>query len=133
MFTIEQIKSAHAKVRSGADFPAYIQDLVQLGVTAYETFVADGHTVYFGKNNFSETSPAKYATLTIEAECNATQFKKELKEHQKGKSDYPTFCNQCAAAGVEKWVVDIHKMTCTYFDKTGNEVLLENIPAAKAL
>lgn len=33
MFTVEQIKTAHSKVKSGADFPAYIQDIKKLGVT----------------------------------------------------------------------------------------------------
>lgn len=32
MFTIQQIKDAHSKVKSGADFPAYIQDIKKLGV-----------------------------------------------------------------------------------------------------
>ncbi|MGB4398918.1 MAG: DUF1398 family protein [Daejeonella sp.] len=36
MFTAEQIKAAHSKVKSGADFPAYIQDIKALGVTGYE-------------------------------------------------------------------------------------------------
>jgi hypothetical protein len=35
MFTIEQIKQAHVKVKSGADFPAYIKYLKQLGVRYY--------------------------------------------------------------------------------------------------
>mgnify|MGYP006180113757 CR=1 FL=1 len=52
MFTIEQIKTAHSKVKSGADFPSYIQDLKQLGVTSYDSYVSDGHTNYFGKNDF---------------------------------------------------------------------------------
>jgi hypothetical protein len=33
MFAVEQIKTAHSKVKSGADFPAYIQDIKKLGVT----------------------------------------------------------------------------------------------------
>jgi hypothetical protein len=32
MFTLEQIKQAHDKVQTGADFPNYIQDLINLGV-----------------------------------------------------------------------------------------------------
>ena len=32
MFTVNQIKEAHSKVKSGADFPAYIQDIKKLGV-----------------------------------------------------------------------------------------------------
>ena len=51
-FTLEEVKAAHSKVKSGADFPNYIQEIIQLGVEAYDVFVADGHAVYFGKNNF---------------------------------------------------------------------------------
>jgi hypothetical protein len=32
MFTLEQIKKAHDKVQTGADFPIYIQELIDLGV-----------------------------------------------------------------------------------------------------
>ena len=32
MFTVEQIKAAHSKVKSGADFPAYIQEIKALGL-----------------------------------------------------------------------------------------------------
>ena len=38
MFTIAQIKEAHSRVKSGADFPTYIQDLIELGVKGYDTF-----------------------------------------------------------------------------------------------
>ena len=41
MFTLEQIKSAHSKVKSGADFPNYVQDIIKLGVIFYETHVSD--------------------------------------------------------------------------------------------
>lgn len=43
MFTLDQIREAHAKVKSGADFPHYIQDLIVLGVQKYDIFVHDGH------------------------------------------------------------------------------------------
>ena len=36
MFTVEQIQEAHSKVKSGADFPKYIQDIKKLGVDAFE-------------------------------------------------------------------------------------------------
>ncbi|MEQ9467045.1 MAG: DUF1398 family protein [Ekhidna sp.] len=65
MFTVEQIKAAHSKVKSGADFPSYIQDIKSLGVTFYETFVTDGHTIYYGTNGYKTTSSAKYEALTI--------------------------------------------------------------------
>jgi uncharacterized protein YbcV (DUF1398 family) len=128
MFTIEQLKAAHSKVRSGADFPQYVQDLIKLGVTEYQTFVRDGHTVFLGKDGCKLQSEAKYAVLEVADKSDRYQFQKDLKEHQQGKSDYPAFCLQSAASGVEKWVVNMAKMTCTYYDKTGNEMLVEEIP-----
>lgn len=128
MFTVEQIKAAHSKVKSGAEFPAYIQDIKKLGVTFYEIFVTDGHADYYGTNEYKTTSDAKYATLAIANAVNAEQFKKDLKEHQQGKTDYPTFIKMCATFGIEKWAVCMDKMTCTYYDKAGNEILVEQIP-----
>jgi|SRR6185437_13150247 len=127
MFTIEQIKEAHSKVKSGADFPAYIRDLKKLGVTFYETFVTDGHTGYYGANKFNANSPAKYESLAIADIPNAEQFKADLKAHQQGKTDYLTFIGMCARFGIEKWEVCMDKMTCTYFDKAGNEMVVEQI------
>lgn len=128
MFTIEQIKAAHSKVKSGADFPNYVQDLILLGVTSYETYVVDGHTDYFGKNNYQVSSSPRYTPLTVAAQSNAEQFKSNLKAHQQGNTDYPAFCKDCAKSGVEKCIVSMDKMTCTYYDTTGNELLKEVIP-----
>ena len=128
MFTIDQIQAAHSKVKSGADFPAYVQDLIQLGVSGYETYVSDGHTVYYGKNPFSIRSGAKYEALLIAGQSNKAQFLKDLNAHQQGKTSFPVFCNDCAKSGIEKWIVDMNKMTCTYYDKAGEEMLVETIP-----
>ena len=128
MFTIDQIKSVHSKVKSGADFPNYVQDLIKLGVASYQTFVADGHTLYFGKDNFKVQSAPKYATLIVADTSDKIQFINDLKNHQKGNTNYPTFCDDSRKSGVEKWIVDTTKMTCVYYDKSGNEMLVENIP-----
>ena len=129
MFTLERIKAAHSKVKSGADFPAYVQELIVLGVINYETYVADGHTDYFGKNGFTISSDKKYQPLHITDDVDAVQFEKKLKAHQQGKTDYLTFCSDCAQSGVEKWKVDMKAMTCIYYDKAGNKMLAEAIPA----
>lgn len=128
MFSLEEIKNAHSKVKSGADFPIYIQDLKKLGITQYSTFVSDGHTEFLGQNNYHITSEGNYKTLDIHEVANSQQFKDALKAHQEGKTDYPTFCKDCAHAGIKKWTVSILQRTCIYFDKSENKVLLENIP-----
>lgn len=128
MFSVEQIKAAHSKVKSGADFPVYFQDIKKLGVTYYETFISDGHTNYYGANDYKTTSPAMYEPLNIVGHCNKVQFEADLKEHQQGKTDYSTFIKISANLGVEKWEVCMEKKTCTYYDKAGNEILVEEIP-----
>ena len=128
MFTILQIKEAHSNVKSGADFPKYVQDLIELGVKRYESFVSDGHKLYYGSDDYRAQSDAKYPSFVIAEQSNKTQFQKDLKEHQQGKTDYLTFCRISAECGVEKWVVDMSKLTCTYYDILGNELLVERIP-----
>ncbi len=128
MFTVEQIKAAHSKMKSAADFAAYIKEIKQLGVTCYETFVADGHTDFFGAGDYKTSSTARYDVLIIAETSNTEQFKSDLVTHQQGKTDYHTFCNDCAKSGIEKWVVLMDKMTCSYYDKAGNKILVEIVP-----
>lgn len=128
MFTLEQIKAAHSQVKSGADFPAYVQALIALGVKRYEVFVADGRAQYFGADGYTIESAAKYGALSVASASDAEKFALCLKRHQAGETDYPTFCQDAAMTGVEKWRVDTEAMTCTYFDRTGTELLVETIP-----
>ena len=97
MFTVEQIKEAHSRVKSGADFPAYIREIKALGVTFYETYVSDGHTDYYGLHDYQAAAPAKYETMAIADTCKPGDFKKGLKEHQQGQTDYLTFIRHSAA------------------------------------
>lgn len=127
MFSVQQIEDAHEKVKSGADFPKYIQAIKELGVLAFETWVRDSHTVYIGNNGFQTKSSSKYENLQISTQVNLEQFKNYLKIHQKGQTDYYTFCTHCAETGIEKWIVDLSEMTCTYYDQSKNAVLIETI------
>lgn len=128
MFTIEQIEKAHSNVETGADFPKYIQEIKMMGVTAFETYVSDSHTIYFGNNNFKTVSKPQYSNLIIADKSNAKQFSHYLKIHQQGETDYYTFCKHCSETGIEKWFVCLEDMTCTYYGKAGNKILIEKIP-----
>ena len=128
MFTIAQIDTAHDKIKSGAGFPSYIKEIKQLGVVAFETLVKDSCTNYFGADDFITSSLPKYADLAIVDNVDNEKFAAYLKIHQQGETDYYTFCTHCAETGVEKWIVLLDKMTCTYFDKEGKKVLEEKIP-----
>ena len=107
MFTVEQIKKAHSNVKTGADFPNYIQDLIQLGVLRFETFVFDSHSDYYGADGFKTSSEGKYEAIAISDDLNIETFKKKLKEHQQGKTDYMGFIESCAKNGIFKWIMDL--------------------------
>ena len=124
MFTLSDISDAHARVKSGADFPQYARDLIAMWVTAYDTYVSDGHAVYLG-NPDPITSPTKYDTLTVANTMNQEKFIERLKLHQSGGTDYMTFCQDCASNGIEKWTLDMSAHTCTYYDTSGNAVYTE--------
>ncbi|MBK7094744.1 MAG: DUF1398 family protein [Saprospiraceae bacterium] len=128
MFTIEQIESAHRKKDLEQNFPKYIQEIKEIGVIAFETWVIDSHTNYFGQNDFQTNSKPKYGEMTIANQSDKEKFNQYLKMHQKGETDYFTFCKHCAETGIEKWTVNLDKMTCTYYDIAGNEILVEIIP-----
>ena len=127
-FTVAQIEQEHKKVKTGADFPQYIQDIKKLGVEEFVTYVADSHTVYFGDDGYQVTSDAQYEPLTIASVSNKEQFTEYLRNHQEGKTDYFTFCRHCAETGIDRWVVDLSLMTCTYYDQKHQQILTEWIP-----
>jgi uncharacterized protein YbcV (DUF1398 family) len=128
MFTIEQINAAHARVKNGADFPAYVKELIQLGVICYDIYVSDGHSVYFGESGYHTVSTGNYDVLTVAVISDVKAFKRKLEKHQQGRTDYMTFCEDAAKTGVEKWTVDMKNMTCSYFDNAGNILAVEKIP-----
>nr|WP_315033938.1 DUF1398 family protein [uncultured Chryseobacterium sp.] len=126
-FTIEAIKAEHQKVKSGADFPQYVQDVKRLGVSHYITYVSDGNTVYFDPENKSVETGSKYSPLKISGHLNPDYFKTRLKLHQQGGTDYTTFCNDCAESGVKGWKMDLNTMKCTYFNENNKTILVEQI------
>ena len=128
MFSIDQIKAAHAKVKTGADFPNYIQDIINLGVKGYDTIVTDGRVSYYGENDFEVSTEKKYDAIAVAAVANKERFIEYLVMHQDGQTDYPSFCKHAAICGIAKWRVDIIEMTCTYYDTANNPILIEKIP-----
>ncbi|QDW25370.1 DUF1398 domain-containing protein [Pedobacter sp. KBS0701] len=128
MFTIENIRAAESKIKTGADFPQFIKEIKELGVRRNDVYVSNGLSIYFDdEDNAQQVSPDEYPTLVINEESSAGKLEHALKVHQQGETDYITFCKQAADAGVEKWVTDLEEMTCTYLDTEGNELIKEKI------
>lgn len=128
MFTEQQLKAAHSKVKSGADFPAYVNEIKGLGLLRYEFWVDNGRTIYYGNNNHVVSTESRYLQQDISSQSSVDELKHIIAIHQQGQTDFLTFCRQVADAGVEKWVIDTLLMTCTYYDLSGNEMVAEPIP-----
>jgi uncharacterized protein YbcV (DUF1398 family) len=128
MFTAKQIRDEHNRVKTGADYPRYIQTLKAMGITHYEFGVANSLNTYFG-NQHQVTDEPKYEHLFIADKSSKDALSHAIAIHQQGQTDFQTFCQMAAAAGVGKWVADLSKMVVLYLDKKGIPLLAEPIPA----
>jgi uncharacterized protein YbcV (DUF1398 family) len=131
MFTLNDIQDSHSKLKSGTDFPAYVQSLIHLGVTGFDVYVEDRHAEYYGKNKFSIKEEGKYPSFDVAVKVDGERFRNILKLHQTGRTNYVTFCEQLAKVGIEKWTLNVKKLTCTYYDAQGNEMLVEPVTLPK--
>ena len=127
MFSLEEIKDAHSKVKSGADFPKYVHYLKKMEMSHYDFFVADGHAKYVHNNGEFIESPAIYEDKAISSTSDATLLKHIIKIHQNGETDFMTFCQQSADAGVVLWRTDVTPMHAIYHKKKNKEKKIKEI------
>ena len=128
MFTVEQVMAARAKIRSSDDFPIFIQEFVDLGITRFDSFPADGHSEYFGTDGFRLATKPAYPSLPVADTPDKEQFAVDLDLYQKGEMTYPIFCEQCTSSGIYKWIVEFDLMTCTYYGSRGEVVYVHSVP-----
>ncbi len=130
MFTEQMITEAHAKMKSGADYPAYVAELKAMGIIRYDFMADTGMNVYYGNDQRVEVAP-KYASLPVADVASPAKLRHTIEIHQQGQTDFMTFCLQATASGVQKWVSDLEEMAVIYMDKGGNEILREPIPTGE--
>lgn len=127
-FTLATIHEAH-KLYTGPEFPKLIRVFKAMGMVTNIYNLESG--VVFYQNKTGESLKEKVIEahkVNIKSDYPAAFT--ALKRNQSGESDFPTFCKEVAAAGICKWVSDLEKMTCTYYDKQENAVIEESIPSA---
>lgn len=126
-FTIEQINDLHQKLGTMTDFLNYAKALKLLGVKKYDSYLADGHSRYFGADGYCVESDPVHEKLTISENSDNESFLRHLSLHGERKTDYMTMSRGLAESGIEKWTVDTHAATISYYDKKGNLLLAEPI------
>ena len=127
MFTIEHINDLHDRLGNLETFPQYVRAVNSLGVETYDSYLTDGHSEYFGSDGCAIKSPAVHEKRTIASTSNREQYLEYLNLHNEHKTSYLEMSKRLAESGIEKWTVDANKMTVTFYDKAGNEMLIEAI------
>jgi uncharacterized protein YbcV (DUF1398 family) len=127
MFTLEQINDIHDRLGNAATLSQYLKALKDIGVDKYDSLITDGHSEYFGEGSHKVVSPPVHEKLSIAKTSNRESLLKHLDLHNQGKTNYLEMSKGLADSGIEKWTFDTNKMTITYYDKGGNEILIEAI------
>jgi uncharacterized protein YbcV (DUF1398 family) len=127
MFTIQQINDLHARLGSAKTFVEYVRELNALGVERYDSYLTDGHSEYFGQDGHMITSPPVHEPLLIAGSGQREAALEHLRRHASSKTSYLEMSRSLAQSGVEKWTVDTGRMTMTFYDKAGTEMLVEEI------
>ena len=96
-FTLEQINQAQKN--NNYNFPKLIEEFKKIGVDYFITSVKDGNTDYFDAEN-DVFSTDGHQDFLVSDNVNKEIFAKRLKLHQNGKTDFQTFCQDCAENGV---------------------------------
>jgi uncharacterized protein YbcV (DUF1398 family) len=127
MFTIEQINDAHDRLGSAKTFPEYVRALKALGVERGDSYLSDGHSEYFGHGGHKVVSPPVHEVLVVAETGQREAFLQHLGRHERRETTYLEMSRGLAQSGIEKWTVDTGRMTMTFYDKAGTEMLVEQI------
>jgi uncharacterized protein YbcV (DUF1398 family) len=127
MFTIDQINDLHARLGSARTLPEYVRVLKGLGVERYDSYVADGHSEYFGQGGHRVVSPPVHEVLPVAETGQREAFLQHLRRHERRETTCLEMCRGLAQSGMEKWTVDTGRMTMTFQDKAGKEMLVEQV------
>jgi uncharacterized protein YbcV (DUF1398 family) len=127
MFTLEQINEIHKNSGKRTSLPEYLRALHEIGIVRYDSFIMDGHSEYYGANDEKLVSPPVHEVFTIADISNLEALHIHLKLHEQGETDYFQMSEGLADSGIEKWTFDTEQMTIAYYDKAGNELLVEEV------
>ncbi len=105
----------------------YARTLHAIGVEKYDSYLADGHSEYFGKDGHKVVSPPFHKNLPIAETSNKEKFLKYTQVVEQSQIGYLKMSKGLADSGIEKWTVNTGEATMTYCDKAGNELLFEKL------
>ena len=127
MFTIEQINDLHDRLGSAKTLAEDVRALKAIGVERYDSYLADGHSEYFGQSGDRVVSPPVHEVFPVAESGQREMFLEHLGRHERRETSYLEMSRGLAQSGIEKWTVNTGRMTMTFYDKAGTEMLVEQI------
>jgi uncharacterized protein YbcV (DUF1398 family) len=126
MFTLEQIDGIHERLGRQETLAEYLTALRSIGVDRCESFLADGHSVYIGREG-ALVSPPIHEVVEVAEHADGAALAEHLRRHAGRETGYLDMVRGVAASGVERWVFDTAALTITYLDRTGGVLLQESV------
>ena len=127
-FSLASIIEAH-KQYTGPDFPKLIKAFKAMGMITNVFNLETGIVTYMNRSGEILESTGIKVEFDICGTGNYEEAVFALQRNQRGDSDFYTFCYEVAKASIYKWVSDLEAMTCSYYDKMGKAIIVENIPS----
>ncbi|MDW8543172.1 DUF1398 family protein [Staphylococcus sp. KG4-1] len=112
-FSLSAIQQAHQQY-TGVDFPKLFQAFKAMGIAINTVDIQNGTTIYTRQSGEQIIDRGVKSTVPISHHTDKEQIQESLKQHQIGKTDFPSFCDEMAQAGIYKWHIGIEAGTCTY-------------------
>ncbi len=128
--TVQQAQRRGTAARPPVNgFPYYAEALRAAGISAVETSIATGGSVYhLADGAVAESFDPIVAPVSAVPKWDETELIAAIRADQAGRSSFPEFLGAAWEAGVIHFRVDLANRTCTYFGVAGNHYI-EEYPA----
>ncbi|WP_405061152.1 DUF1398 domain-containing protein [Kribbella sp. NBC_01505] len=127
MFSLEQVDEIHDRLGNASTLGAFLEALREIGVVTSDSYVADGHTTYFGLDGHEVSTGPAHEVFEVAATSDKDRFLADLKRVEEESVGYGDMSRAFAEAGVEKWTFDTQARTITYYDRAGSALLAEKV------
>jgi len=117
MFTIEQINDLHDRLGSAKTFTEYVLALKAFDVERSDSYLADGHSEYFGQGGHRVLCPPVHEPLPVAEIARRETFLEHLRQHDRRETTYLEMSKGLAQSGIVKWTVDTARMTMAFYDR----------------
>ncbi|HCY2932577.1 TPA: DUF1398 family protein [Staphylococcus aureus] len=126
-FKLSAIQQAHQQF-TGVDFSKLFKAFKDMGMTYNIVNIQDGTATYVHQSEDDIVTSSVKSNHPVAPSSNQSIVQDVLTRHQQGQTDFETFCDEMAQAGIYKWHIDIQAGTCTYIDLQEQAIISELIP-----